>query len=86
MKIGGEYYLLDIGLKQWRKFAQDVRVDEELLMARLTEMAQVLPDTIAQVVSYGEAGGLDHPILARFSETLTHRADICRSLLEKTER
>ncbi|MFT4075623.1 MAG: type II toxin-antitoxin system HipA family toxin [Asticcacaulis sp.] len=82
MKIGGEYYLLDIGLKQWRRFAQEARVDEGLLIARLRELARALPNTIAQVVSHGEASGLDHPILAGFSEKLTHRAGLCRDILE----
>jgi len=63
MRIGGEYRLHNIGLRQWRKLATDVRIDEELLIARVGVMAARVPDLVATIRKDIEAEGLHHSIL-----------------------
>jgi len=43
MKIGGEYELLKIGLRQWHKLAQETRADAEEVIGSLRAMADELP-------------------------------------------
>jgi serine/threonine-protein kinase HipA len=44
MKIGGEYRLRQIGIRQWRKLANEVRVDEDELIQQLRTLAEEIPD------------------------------------------
>src|SRR5262249_225892 len=46
MKVGGEYKLRDIGLRQWQKLASEARVEADALIPRLTAMAKRLPDEV----------------------------------------
>jgi len=39
IKVGGEYRLQDVGARQWRKLAKEVRIDEGRLIDRLVAMA-----------------------------------------------
>jgi len=81
MKIGGEYRLRNIGLKQWRRLAADVRVDEGALIARVQAMAAALPDLIAAIRNEVEAAGLNHPIVRTLAQRLTARSKDCLSIL-----
>ncbi len=81
MKIGGKYRLYDIGLRQWRKLADEIRVDEGKLIGRLTEMAERLPDAIADIRRRTRDEGLDQPVVERLEMRLIHRARQCHKLL-----
>jgi len=81
MKIGGEYRLPNIGLRQWRRLAEDIRIGEEALIARVRAMAVRLPDLIAAVRKEVEAAGLNHPILRALAQRLTARANRCLAIL-----
>ena len=81
MKIGGEYRLPNIGLRQWRRLAEDIRIGEEELIARVRAMAVRLPDLIAAVRKEVEAAGLNHPIIRTLAQRLTTRANRCLAIL-----
>lgn len=81
MKIGGEYRLPNIGLRQWRRLAEDIRIDEEALITRVRAMAAGLPDLIAAIREEVEAAGLNHPILRALAQRLTTRAKRCLAIL-----
>jgi serine/threonine-protein kinase HipA len=81
MKIGGEYRLSNIGLKQWRRLAEDLRVDEGALIARVQAMAAGHPDLIAAIRKEVEAAGLNHPVLTTLAQRLTTRAKHCLTIL-----
>jgi serine/threonine-protein kinase HipA len=81
MKIGGEYRLPNIGLRQWRRLTEDIRIDEEAMITRLRAMAVGLPDLIAAIREEVEAAGLNHPILRALAQRLTTRAKRCIALL-----
>jgi serine/threonine-protein kinase HipA len=81
MKVGGEYELLRIGLRQWQKLAQDVRTDGDELIDGLRTMADQLPDALSAATRRARAKGLDNPIVKRLATRLTERAKECKRLL-----
>ena len=81
MKIGGEYRLRDIGLRQWRKLAQETRIDEGRLIDRLGQMAGRLPDAVRDLCKRARADGLDQPVVERLELRLIQRAEACGRVL-----
>jgi serine/threonine-protein kinase HipA len=82
MKIGGEYDLLRIGLRQWQKFAREMRLNADELIARLGSMATQLPDEANEARERARAEGLDKAIIDRLAARLIERADECRGMLD----
>jgi serine/threonine-protein kinase HipA len=83
MKIGGEYRLYDIGIRQWEKFARDVGADASGLIERLRQLAIRLPDEASAVHRRARKSGLENPTIERLVATLTERARSCAELLAK---
>jgi serine/threonine-protein kinase HipA len=81
MKLGGEYRLQNIGLRQWQKLAKEVRLDPEEVIHRVAAMADAIPANAAKVAGRLKKEGLTHPILPRLEKKLTLRAAHCRKLL-----
>jgi serine/threonine-protein kinase HipA len=81
MKLGGEYKLGQIGLRQWQKFAREVRVKPEGLIARLAAMARRLPDEMNTARVRAREQGLDAPIIERLAANLIERASECERRL-----
>jgi serine/threonine-protein kinase HipA len=81
MKVGGEYRLRDVGLRQWRKLAEEVRVDEGRLIDRLVAMAEQVPDAIADIRAAMRRDGLDQPVIERLEAGLVERAKECGNAL-----
>lgn len=77
MKIGGEYKLSLIGRHQWQKFAREVRVDADELVARLAAMATRLPDEVNAAHLSANKQGLNAPIIEKLANQLTERAGAC---------
>ncbi|MGE0751652.1 MAG: type II toxin-antitoxin system HipA family toxin [Variibacter sp.] len=82
MKIGGEYRMRDIGPRQWRKLATDLRLDEDELVERIGEFARTLPDALSDICRAAEADGLDHPLIERLSVAVTDRAKRCAQSID----
>jgi serine/threonine-protein kinase HipA len=81
MKIGDEYQLLQIGLRQWQKFAREVRLNADELIERLRWMAGRLPDEISGARNRAHDEGLGQAIVDRLASHLTERAKECRRLI-----
>jgi len=81
MKIGGEYKLSQIGLRQWQKFARKVRVEPDRLIARLAAMAKQLPDEVNDARAEAGEQGLDAPIIERLAAKLIERGRDCERQL-----
>ncbi|UFW88471.1 type II toxin-antitoxin system HipA family toxin [Bradyrhizobium barranii] len=81
MKIGGDYKLSQIGLRDWQKFARETRLDPDKVIAGLISMAEQLPDIVAAVREQARKDGLDNAIIGRLAEHLIARAGQCRRLL-----
>jgi serine/threonine-protein kinase HipA len=82
MKIGGEYKLSHIGLRQWRKFAKEARVDVDRLIAALTTMADKIRGEASNIQARVKKEGLNDAIVERLAVRLIARANACRRLLE----
>ena len=81
MKIGGEYKLSLIGLRQWQKFAREVRVEPDELVEQLASMAKQLPDEMIAARVRAREEGLNAAMIERLSTQLIERAKHCgRSL------
>ena len=81
MKLGGEYTLRNIGLRQWQKLAKEVRMDEESVLRRVVAMAEATPREVARVAAQMRREGIKHAILAKLEKELTGRAEHCRKIL-----
>lgn len=81
MKIGGEYTLGQIGLRDWQKFAREMRLDPDKVIAGLISMAEQLPDIVAAIREQAQKDGLDNAIVGRLAEHFIARANQCRGLL-----
>lgn len=81
MKIGGEYRLDQIGLRQWQKFAREMRLDAERLLANLMSMAEQLPDEVSTAQALARRQGLDAPIIERLAVQLVEHGRECQRLL-----
>lgn len=77
MKIGGQYRLREIGIRQWRKLAQDVRIDGDALIARLRTQAERLPDDARAAQEQAQDAGLVRPVIDKLIAALTARAKEC---------
>lgn len=86
MKVGGEYRLRDIGLRQWQKLARELRFDEDELIAALRAMAKQLPDQISTASARAHDEGLDKPIIDRLAAALTERGLACQKILMNVEK
>ncbi|WP_128931923.1 type II toxin-antitoxin system HipA family toxin [Bradyrhizobium zhanjiangense] len=84
MKIGGEYKLSQIGLRQWQKFARETRLDADKMRAALIQMAEQLPDFITAARARAQKEGLDNAIIGRLADRLIARAQACERLLKGT--
>ena len=81
MKIGGKYHLDDIVLRHWSRLATSVRLNEEEVRAKCLDLADRLPDALADVVRKAHADGLDHFVLQRLTDALNARAISCHKIL-----
>lgn len=81
MKIGKEYRLGDIGLRQWVTLAQDLRLDPDVTVGRVAKMATRLADQVPPVREGALGQGLAHPVVDRLAERIVQRAEHCRRLL-----
>jgi serine/threonine-protein kinase HipA len=84
MKIGGEYKVSQIGLRQWQKFAREARVNVEQLVEVLIFMAKQLPDEVAAARSQAREEGLNNALVERLATQLIDRARECQRLLGDT--
>jgi serine/threonine-protein kinase HipA len=82
MKIGGEYKLNQIGLRQWQKFAREMRIDATELIESLVAMAKQLPDDVNAARARGREEGLKETIIDRLATQLVKRAGECQRMLE----
>jgi serine/threonine-protein kinase HipA len=85
MKVGGEYKLSQIGLRQWQKFARKARVNADQLIERLTSMAKQIPDEATSASALAREEGLDATIVERLTTQLIERARACETALAGTQ-
>lgn len=85
MKVGGEYKLSHVGLRQWQKFSREMRVDADKLIEELIAMGKQLPDEVNAVRARASKEGLTEAIIDRLAAQLIERAGDCSRLLSARE-
>jgi len=83
MKIGGDYLLGNIRLTQWRRFAEENRLDFDEVRGRIADMAAKLPDLAATVRDQIAAEGAPHPLNDKLAGVFADRAKWVQGELEK---
>lgn len=81
MKIGGEYKLSQIGLREWQKFAREMRIDADELVTRLAAMAKRLPDEAQAARASARRKDLSAAIIDKLVPSLIERAAACEKSL-----
>jgi serine/threonine-protein kinase HipA len=74
MRIGESYRLRDIGWRQWKAFAEKVRMPSKDVADMGRSMAEGLPALVASEYARVKSEGLVHPVLDKLAEALTIRA------------
>lgn len=82
MKIGGEYKLTHIGLRQWQKFAREMRIEPDELIELLVAMAKKIPDEVNAARAQAREEGLKETIIELLAAQLVKRAGECQRMLE----
>ncbi len=81
MRVGQEYRLQNIGVRDWRRFAAEARLDPDIVLARLADMAATVA---AEAIPLGDEVrdmGLGHPIIPRLAERIAVRAAACAKII-----
>lgn len=84
MKVGGEYKLDQIALRQWQKFAREMRADADVVIATLISMAGQIPDLVNDIRARAQKEGLENAVIGRLATVLTKRAQDCERVLKGT--
>lgn len=74
MKIGDEYVLQAIGVRQWQKQARSLRLSPDMVVAWVREMADQAPDAASDVAKAIKEQGLKHPLVNRLADAVGKRA------------
>jgi serine/threonine-protein kinase HipA len=77
MKVGNHYKLHEIGLREWKKAAKELRQDEDKLIQRIRQMAQEMPAALAEVEKEMRLGGIKHSVCKRMVAATKERAAAC---------
>lgn len=81
MKLGGEYRIRNIGIRQWRKLATELQRDPDALIGRIAQFADVLPAHADKIKKRVQAEGLAHPLISKLATEVEARAVKCRRAL-----
>jgi serine/threonine-protein kinase HipA len=74
MKIGDEYRLSQIGLRQWARFAAENRIAFDHVRERIAAMAAQLPDLAASVRDEAASAGAAHPMNDKLAAVFAERS------------
>lgn len=81
MKVGDEYLVEQIGIRQWKKSAKSLRVDEDRLVETLQTMSDQIPDEVERLRLKAHEEGLKHKLIDRLAADIAARARRCSRLL-----
>jgi serine/threonine-protein kinase HipA len=81
MKIGDEYDIPLIGFSEWQALASACAVDLDLLMNRLRQRADALPDAVSAARDKALADGLNREVVTTFADLLIQHGKARRATL-----
>jgi hypothetical protein len=77
MKIGNQYKVAQIGPREWKKAASELRCDEAAIRVRIVELATLIPDAVEQIRRDMKNQGITHDVLARLAASMQERCAAC---------
>src|ERR1700723_121617 len=81
MKIGDEYNIPLIGFNEWHALASACAIDSEMLMNRLRQFADALPDAVSAARNQALADGLNREVVTNLADLLILHAKARRATL-----
>ena len=81
MKIGDEYNIPLIGFNEWQALASACAIDSEMLMNRLRQFADALPDAVSAARNQALADGLNREVVTNLADLLILHAKARRATL-----
>jgi serine/threonine-protein kinase HipA len=85
MKIGGEYRLSDIGLRHWKRFADENRLDFDAVRTRIEAIAAQLPDLALSVQNQLARKWTSHALTQKLVAVFTDRSKWVADQLSRSE-
>ena len=82
MRVGGEYRLCDISVRDWRRLADRLRLPADGVLSRIEDLAAQLLEAAAAVREEIAREGLTHDVIDRLTERTVIRAVECARLVE----
>ena len=82
MKLGDEYRLRNVYKPNWRKLAEQLRIEPDSMTSRVDDFARQLADNVPAMRLRMTQEGVDHPIIVRLADALVARAARCRQILQ----
>ncbi len=79
MKIGNQYKIRQIGLREWKKAASELRIDHDAIRVRIVELAKQIPEAATQVQRDMKDKGITHDVIQRLVSALHERCTACTS-------
>jgi serine/threonine-protein kinase HipA len=77
MKIGERYRMCEIRRGDWLKAAEQLQLDSDSLLERITHMAEAIPELAPEIAAELKHAGLTDPIIDRLVTRLVGRAQLC---------
>ena len=77
MKIGNQYKVRQVGPREWKKAAAELRCDEAALLSRIVDLATHIPDAASQIQRDMKAQGITHEVIQRLVAALQERCAEC---------
>jgi serine/threonine-protein kinase HipA len=84
MKIGSEYRLRRIERREWETCARELRIPAKSLLARIAEVATILPEAAERTAHALSKDGIKHPVVADLVEGIRSNTKKCVELLQKS--
>jgi serine/threonine-protein kinase HipA len=85
MRIGTEYRLTGITGRHWADFAERNQLDPERVIARVDELAAVLPSAFRKAVADDDVAALGSSLPGRLADRIEEHVDRCRSALARRQ-
>lgn len=76
MKVGGYFLLSAIGPRAWIRLAEDLRLDQDLVLGRVSDLTRRVSDAVAKAAADPEVVALDSSLPARLVDAVAARAAV----------
>ncbi|MFZ6003924.1 MAG: type II toxin-antitoxin system HipA family toxin [Actinomycetota bacterium] len=74
MKVGGYYLLSAIGPRAWMRLAEDLRLDQDVVLGRVSDLIERVADAFANAADDPDVVALGSPLPARLLDAVAARA------------